>query len=107
MPNGRNIEVVDSSSLTNNNVCRLSKDDITFPLHVRTRKDGDKMSVKGMIGRKKISEIFINEKISSKERDMWPIVVDSNGIIVWLPGLKKSKFDKTKEEKCDIILKYY
>ena len=107
LPNGHIIEKVDSSSSDNNYVCRLSKEDVLFPLHVRTRKDGDKINVKGMAGRKKINDIFIDEKISQNERDMWPIVEDSNGVIVWLPGLKKSKFDKTKEENYDIILKYY
>ena len=32
---------------------------------------------------------------------------DSNDTIVWLPGLKKSKFNKQKNDKCDIIIKYY
>ena len=107
LPNGHIIEKVDNSSSDNNYVCRLSKEEVLFPLHVRTRKDGDKMNVKGMVGRKKINDIFIDSKISQEQRDMWPIVVDSNGVIVWLPGLKKSKFDKTKDEKYDIILKYY
>ena len=51
--------------------------------------------------------IFIDKKITVNERNTWPIVVDSNDVIVWLPGLKKSKFDKQKSEKYDIILKYY
>ena len=60
-----------------------------------------------MVGRKKINDIFIDCKIKPQDRDLWPIVVDSDENIVWLPGLKKSKFDKTKQEKYDIILKYY
>jgi len=107
LPNGKNIEVVDKSDDTDNYICRLSKEDVAFPLHVRTRKDGDKMAVKGMIGNKKINDIFINEKISTKDRDLWPVVVDNEENIVWLPGLKKSKFDKQKNENYDIILKYY
>lgn len=107
LPNGKNIAVVDDTNDTSNFVCRLSSDDVTFPLHVRTRVMGDKMEVKGMIGRKKINDIFIDEKISSHERDLWPVVVDSSGKIVWLPGLKKSKNDRSKDEKYDIILKYY
>ena len=51
--------------------------------------------------------IFIDCKVSSKDRELWPIVCDSDDNIVWLPGLKKSKFCKEKSEKCDIILKYY
>lgn len=107
LPNGKNIEVVEDSDQTDNFICRLNKNEVKFPLHVRTRKNGDKMYVKGMLGHKKINDIFIDSKIATKERDMWPIVVDSDNNIVWLPGLKKSKFDKTKKEKYDIILRYY
>ena len=105
--NGKNIEVVKFSESDSNYVCRLDKDEVKFPLYVRSRRNGDKISVKGMLGSKKINDIFIDSKIPSKEREMWPIVTDSNGVIVWLPGLKKSKFDKTKTQKYDIILRYY
>ena len=107
LPNGKNIEVVNESQDTSNFICRLSKEDVKFPLHVRNRQEGDKIYIKGMLGSKKVKDIFINEKISMEEREMWPIVVDSNGTIVWIPGLKKSKFDKQIDENYDIILKYY
>ena len=107
LPNGKNIEVMNESDQTDNNICRLSSEEVKFPLRVRTRFNGDKMQVKGMMGSKKINDIFIDEKISINERNMWPVVVDSNNTVVWLPGLKKSKFDKSKSEKYDIILRYY
>lgn len=107
LPNGKNIEVLNESEQTDNFICRLSKDEVKFPLRVRTRRNGDKIIIKGMIGSKKVNDVFINEKITVTERDMWPIVVDSDDVVVWLPGLKKSKFDKQKNEKCDIILRYY
>lgn len=107
LPNGKNIEVVYEINRDDNNVCRLSSNDVVFPLHVRSRMNGDKIHVKGMLGSKKVNDIFIDEKIPMHERNLWPIVIDSKGTIVWIPGLKKSKFDKTKEEKYDIILKYY
>jgi len=107
LPNGKNIEVIEKTNETSNYVCFLDSNEIKLPLHIRTRKDGDKMQVLGMIGSKKINDIFIDNKIPMDERELWPVVVDSNETIVWLPGLKKSKFDKTKEKKYDIILKYY
>ena len=107
LPNGKNIEVVKRTAITNNNVCRLNSDEIKLPLYVRNRKNGDKISVKGMLGRKKVNDIFIDEKIPLSEREKWPVVLDANENVVWIPGLKKSKFDKTKEENYDIILKYY
>ena len=55
---------------------------------------------------KKVKDIFIDCKIPTKDRDKWPIVVDSKDKIIWIPGVKKSKFTKLKNEKYDIILKY-
>ena len=63
------------------------------------------MIIKGG-GKKKIKDIFIDKKIPIRDRDLWPVVVDSAGKVVFLPGLKKSKFDKTNEEFYDIILEY-
>lgn len=85
---------------------RLSSKDIVLPLWVRCKKDGDIMTIKGMNGHKKLSDIFINEKISKRMRDKIPVVTDSLDTILWLPGIKKSKFAKDKTEKYDIILKY-
>lgn len=107
LPNGKNIEIVEKTKSDNNNVCRLNSNEIKLPLYVRSRHDGDKMTVKGMLGRKKINDIFIDNKVNPKDRDLWPILMDSDDNIVWLPGLKKSKFCKTKDEKYDIILRYY
>ena len=63
--------------------------------------------VKGMDGSKKVKDIFIDKKIKLEDRDAWPVVTDSKNRIVWIPGIKKSKFDKTKTESYDIILEYH
>ena len=107
LPNGKNIKVLEEANENNNNYIRINKDDVKLPLHVRTRKSGDKMKVKGLNGSKKVKDIFIDCKIPINKRDLWPVVVDSTDKIVWLPGLKKSKFDVPKNKNCDIILKYY
>ena len=107
LPNGKNIKKIDESLENTNYYCRLNSSDITLPLHVRTRRAGDKMTVKGLGGSKKVKDIFIDSKIPINKRDLWPVVVDSKENIVWIPGLKKSKFDVPKNKKCDIILKYY
>ena len=73
---------------------------------VRNRKNGDIIASKNVNGHQKIKNIFIDQKIPKNERDQWPIVTDSNGEILWIPGLKKSKFDKEIDEKYDIIYKY-
>ena len=96
----------DNEELDSNYVCRLNSSDIKLPLYIRNRYDGDKMSIKNLNGSKKIKDIFIDEKIPLKERNAIPIVVDSEENIVWIPGVKKSKYNKEKNEKYDIIIKY-
>ena len=46
-------------------------------------------------------------KIDLSVRNNYPVLVDRKGKILWLPGLKKSKYDKSKTKKYDIIFKYY
>lgn len=106
LPNGHKIEVVFDEESNNNDVCRIDSGEVSFPLYVRTRKFGDKMFLKKIDGYKKVKDIFIDCKIPIKDRDKWPIVVDSKDKIIWIPGVKKSKFTKLKNEKYDIILKY-
>ena len=107
LPNGKKISIVDFSDNDSNYTCRLDASQIKLPLYVRNRRNGDKIAIKNLNGHKKIKDILIDNKISLKERNLWPVVVDSNDVIVWLPGLKKSVLDKTQEEKYSIILKYY
>lgn len=106
LPNGHIIEKIMDTSENSNFICRLDSSEIELPLIIRTRKFGDRMFIKGLNGTKKIKDIFIDCKVESRKRELWPIVTDSTGKIVWLPGLKKSKFNKTKSENYDIIMKY-
>ena len=106
LPNGHKLEIIDEIDSNTNNVCRIDSNEISMPLYIRTRKFGDKMFLKKLNGYKKVKDIFIDCKVPVKERDKWPIVVDSQDRIIWIPGLKKSKFTKLKNEKYDIIIKY-
>ena len=106
LPNNHVIERIDFTDDNSNNICRLNTNEIQLPLIIRTRKVGDKIQVKGLNGSQKIKDIFIDKKINLVQRDLWPIVMDSSGKIVWIPGIKKSKFDKKKTDYYDIILKY-
>ncbi len=100
------LKLTETDIIKSNFIIRLNTKELVFPLYVRNRKVKDKMEIKNLNGSKKIKDIFIDEKIPKKRRDTFPIVVDSNDTVVWLPGLKKSKFDKNKEEFYDIIYKY-
>ncbi|WP_099158881.1 tRNA lysidine(34) synthetase TilS [Virgibacillus ndiopensis] len=81
-------------------------DQVSLPLHIRTRQAGDRMRWKGLNGSKKIKDIFIDAKIPVNERDKWPIVTDNNGEILWLVGLKKGKPTRQKKSTSYIQLFY-
>ena len=100
------IEKLEETDLTSNFVCHLNSEDISLPLYVRNRKDGDYIEILNLNGKKKIKDLFIDEKLSKNLRDNYPLVVDSNDNILWVPGLKKSKYDSLKKGKYDIILRY-
>ena len=98
------IEIVDDSNLIKSNyLIRLNSKDIKLPLYIRNRKVGDKIILKN--GTKKIGEILSESKVPKFERDRYPLLVDSNNKILWVPGLKKSKFDIEINKEYDIIIK--
>ena len=106
IPNIGNISIVKEALKTDNYHLYLSSKEIALPLIVRNRKPSDTIEIKNLNGTKKVKDILINEKINLRNRDLLPILTDSNGIILWIPGIKKSKFDKAKTKNYDIICKY-
>lgn len=65
-------------------------DALRFPLTVRNRQPGDKMKVMGLNGSKKVKDILIDEKIPPSARSRIPVVCDSSGSILWIPGVRRS-----------------
>ena len=65
------------------------------------------MSVLGLNGTKKIKDIFIDSKVPRTKRDSYPLLVDANDNILWIPNIKKSKYNTKLDEFYDIILYSY
>ena len=40
---------------------------------------------------KKVNRLFIDEKISNKDRSIWPVIKDKNGKIIFFPRKKEKK----------------
>lgn len=104
LPNGMKFIKYDGKEKGNDTI-HLVSSELNLPLYVRNKHDGDYIELKGMNAKKKVSNIFIDSKISKLERNNYPVVVDSSGKIVWIPKLKKSKYDSQNYEICDIIFK--
>lgn len=99
-----NFQLLDKCDTDGNDVCRLNSKEIKLPLFLRNKKNGDKIVVKGLQGHQKIKDVFINSKIPKTSRDTYPILVDANDTILWIPNLKKSKYNVKKDDICDIII---
>ena len=60
---------------------------LDFPITIRTLKPGDRILTS--YGVKKINRLFIDKKIPKEERMTWPLIVNREGRIVFVPGLAK------------------
>jgi tRNA(Ile)-lysidine synthase len=74
-------------------------DKLQFPLILRHWREGDWMVPLGMKGRKKLSDIFIDQKLTQSEKtNIW--ILCSGNDIVWLSGLRTdSRFSITTRTK--------
>ena len=64
---------------------------IKFPLFVRNRLPGDRIRPLGMKGKKKLKDIFIDQKIPLLQRDFTPLIVSAEEKIIWIVGVKSSE----------------
>ena len=61
-----------------------------YPITIRNYKEGD--SIKMRYGTKKINRFFIDNKISHLDRKKWPVMLNSNGDIILVPGIGCDKY---------------
>jgi tRNA(Ile)-lysidine synthase len=98
LPNGTSIKVeyIDKfETAPSRNTAVFNSAKVKWPIIIRTRQTGERMSLKGMSGSRKIKDIFIDQKISIMDRNSWPVITDVQNTILWLPGLKKSAMEGT------------
>lgn len=64
------------------------------PLRLRARRAGDRMVPRGGRGSRKLSDLFIDAKVSRAERASVPVLTTADGIILFVPGLRPSEFGR-------------
>ncbi|MFC4212969.1 tRNA lysidine(34) synthetase TilS [Pedobacter lithocola] len=62
---------------------------LQFPLIIRNWQTGDRFIPLGMRGFKKISDFFIDEKVPLHIKSNVPILVNGNGEIIWIAGMRQ------------------
>lgn len=72
------------------------------PLEVRSFIAGDRIRIQGMTGRKKLKDLFIDEKVPPRLRRKIPILVSGNEIL-WVIGLRQSKSTNIESPKGELV----
>ena len=84
------------------NIGYFDYDKLTFPLKVRTRKNGDRFTPLGHRSEKKLKDFFMDQKVDREKRDEIPLII-SNDKIIWLTGLRISDDFKVTESTKRIL----
>ena len=77
-------------------------DKLSLPLEVRNRREGDKISLSGLKGQKKLKDWFIDQKISKHNRSHIPLLCDQDNIL-WIIGHRRSSHAEVSNETKRII----
>ncbi|HEY0896012.1 MAG TPA: tRNA lysidine(34) synthetase TilS [Sphingobacteriaceae bacterium] len=76
-------------SIRNNRfVAQFDLDLLVFPLVLRSWKPGDLFMPLGLRGKKKVSDLFIDQKVALPAKSKTPILENGNGDIIWVAGLR-------------------
>ena len=87
----------------NEYICDL--DQLKGSVFYRLRQPGDRLRPLGMNGTKKIKDLFIDHKMNHMDRERWPLIVDENDTIMWIPFLRRADIYKvTSKTTCFLKL---
>ena len=101
----RIIENADTGAkVFSSDIACLDAEKLKFPLVLRHWKNGDFFYPSGMVGKKKISDYFVNRKLSVNEKNSsWLLLSDEK--IVWVVGMRvDNRFIATRNTKNTITI---
>ena len=94
------LEEVAVQETQNKNTIYVSKESLKFPLIVRKWQNGDYFYSTGMIGKKKLSKYFKDEKLSLLEKNNTWLLCNGDNAVIWIVGMRKdSRFQTEKTSK--------
>ena len=82
----------------------VDADLLKFPLTLRAWQEGDHFYPLGMKGRKKLSDFFINQKISLNQKEEVPVLVNGNGEVMWVGGYRPDERYKVSNNTKKVII---
>lgn len=80
------------------NIAQVDFDTLSFPLKIRKWKEGDTFQPIGMKGKKKVSDFFVDTKLSIVQKEKTWILCTSKDEIVWIVGYRIDDRFKIREK---------
>lgn len=82
-------------------------DRLSFPLHIRYWRDGDRFVPFGMTGSKKLSDFFTGLHIDNASKKRIPLLCNGNGDILWIIGHRSdNRYRVRKDTARTLILEW-
>ena len=78
-------------------------DKLEFPLYIRTWQHGDYFYPLNGIGKKKLSDFFTDNKLSSVEKTSVQLLCNAKNDIVWIIGMKSDNRFKVGKQTNKIL----
>jgi len=76
---------------------------IVWPLTLRQPRAGDRMRPRGAQGSRKLQDLFVDAKVPQPSRSLVPVVVDGEGIVLFVPGARPSEAARHTPETQDFL----
>ena len=71
---------------TSNRVAQLDYEKLSFPLQIRKWQAGDRFHPLGMKGSKLLSDFFVDQKMTNRQKEECYVLVTADDTIVWVVG---------------------
>lgn len=97
------LEEIQEKSTENKQTIYIDKQHLVFPLKLRKWQNGDFFYPSGMVGKKKLSKYFKDEKISLLEKQNTWILCNNNNEIIWVVNHRQDNRFLAKEMTNDIL----
>ena len=87
-------------------VAQLDYDKLTFPLQLRNWQAGDRFHPLGMKGSKLLSDFFVDQKMTTRQKEECHVLTTTDGQIVWVVGRRiDDRFKVTDKTKTILIVR--
>ena len=84
-------------------IAQLDYDKLTFPLQLRKWQVGDRFHPLGMKGSKLLSDFFVDQKMTKRQKEECDVLTTADGQIVWVVGRRIDDRFKVSENTKKIL----